>query len=514
MCAVRFGFTIAAVLLAGISVAAQQPSATKKPSPQAKTSAKAAAPEPSLRETILERAHLAMASLPPEERSTALAGLTGVAADYKSPHLREWAEELFQSANSLSGEAKRRTQAAAVNAMTQLDPARAAAMLSQMEPDEIGDADNHPTPAYRAMAAQRLIEVVSFRFKEASVPVIRQIANSLGQSGGYPYAAIGDVLGRMGKANPETSESLYRDALAAYRQDSSPDADQDFARFLMPLTTVVARPSLKEGYDLLVRNILEHGDSGAPVQFSSGATMTRGEYQLRQLLPVLRSVDPELAAELPRDHPNLARASTGTPVPASQVHMRNVEAANDRQAAALGHIGDSSDAERGAELLLHSDDPKMLAQAMPDVEVRAIAFAQAAQMERNHDVAKARSYLQQGFSLAGQLDDPHAHLRALSEIAWSADAVPDMQIRRQAIQEAFPIAERLVRDEVDDQGHFKPGEAAEALGRLVQLGMETDPDATLIQVDAVPIPALKVNLLIGAANAALPPPAKSEKASR
>ena len=127
MCAVRLGFTIAAVLLAGISVAA-----TQKPSPPAKTSAKAAAPEPSLRETILERAHLAMASLPPEERSTALAGLTRVAADSKSPHLREWAEELFQSAKGLSGEPRRRTQAAAVNAMAQLDPARAAAMLSQM----------------------------------------------------------------------------------------------------------------------------------------------------------------------------------------------------------------------------------------------------------------------------------------------------------------------------------------------------------------------------------------------
>lgn len=513
----RYGSAMGALLLTVISVAAQPPAAAKKPSPPAKASSKPAKPEPSLRDTIMERAHLAMATLPLEERWSALVRLTRVAADYKSPHLREWTEELFQSANGLSGEPRRRTQAAAVNAMAQLDPARAAAMLSQMDPDEVGDADNHPPLAYRAMAAQRLTEIIWAKFGVAGVPVIRQLAATIAQNGDYPYRAMGRVAEQLGAKNPELTETLFRDALAAYQQNTSIHGDFEFTGFLRPLSNVLAPASLKEAMDLLVANVVRHANDAEPIQFLNNGTSSSVsvvDFELRQLLPLVRKADPALAEQLVRDHPDLTRANMGVPVISPQARMRSVEAANDRQAAALGHVGNSRDAERGAELLLQSDDPKMLAQAMPDVEARAVAFAQAATMERNQDIAKARSYLQQGFALAGQLDDPHAHLRALSEIAWSADAVPDMQIRRQAIQEAFPIAERLVRDEVDDQGHFKPGEAAEALGRLVQLGMETDPEATLVQVDAVPIPALKVGLLIDAAGAALPPPPKIEKAQK
>ena len=445
----------------------------------------------------MERAHAALGPLTVEERASLLGHLVSVAVDWKSPRARDWDEELFQSANGLSGRARRRAQYAAVNVMAQLDLTRAVAMLAQMDPDPPREKPDQPEPQLRGQATSRLVEVIWGKYKQAGIPVIRQLAAQLAQSGGYPYASIASVITRLGSSAPELTEQLFRDTLAAYRQETSPEADANFSGFLMPISQAVARASAKEAFELLVQNTLAHGDSGAPIQFSGGATLSRAEASLRQILPVMRTVDPELAQEIVRDHPAITKAA-GTPMFIAPARPRSAEQTADLQRM--------QELDRGETLLRQSDDPKVLAQAMPDVETRAMVYAQTAQYDVNRDPAKARAELQQAYSLADQLDDAHARLRALSSVAWSADAVGDQGIRRQVIEEAFPIAERLVRDEFDSDGHYKPGEASEALSRLVQLGMETDPEATLARIDQVSIPILRAGLLVDAASAALPPP--------
>ena len=494
----RFRSAIGAVLLTVISVAAQQPAATKKPLPPAK--AKAAKPEPSLRETILDRAHMALAPLPPEERAPLLERLTAVASDYKSPHLQDWAEELFQSAAALSGNARRAAQSAAVRAMTQLDPARAASMLTQMDPDPPADKD-HPVAPLRAWAAERLIEVIWSRFKDPGVPAIRQLAASLAQNGDYPYTGVGRVIRDLGPQHAEQQQALFADALGAYQQQSSASADSMFARFLSPLVGVIPNEQLKPAFHLVVRNLEEHPSdySGETINSSQGSvSISYLDTQLFQFLPVLRRADPDFADEILRDRPQIAKAQQVAHAGTVRFSARGMRPRTESQ--------EDQDLDRGLRLLHQSDDPKLLAEAVPDTETRAQIFAQAAQSEHDRAPAEAEHHLQEAFDLAGNLDNPRQRLRALTSVAWSADALNNQQIRRQAIEQAFPIAERLVRDEFDDQGHFKPGEASESLGRLVTLGMENEPDATLAQIDAVPIPELKARLLIDAANADLPQP--------
>lgn len=453
---------------------------------------------PTLRESILERAHVALGPLTPEEHASLLGKLVRVASDYKSPRVGEWAEELFQTANQLSGEPRRRAQADAIESMTRLDQARAAAMLTQMDPDPPRDPV-HPGAQLRAQAAQRLIEVVWGRFKEAGVPVIRQLANTLAQSGGYPFAAVGQVIQQLGTKNADLNQELFHDAFAAYQQQSSAEADIAFERFLGPINEVVNREQLKTAYHLLVRNLETHDSPfrGETVTSSKGSvSISYFDTELFQLIPLIRKVDPEFAAEIQRDHPKIAQAQSVAGADTVHYQIAGAKPYTPPQ--------EEQDLDRGVRMLQSSNDPAMLAQAMPDATQRAMVFANAAQQYVDRDHAQAVAYLHDGFALVDSVNDPGQKLRALVSVAWSADAVNDQSIRRQAINEAFPIAERLARDEFDDQGRYKPGQGSEALGRLVMLGMETDPDATLARIDQVPIPILRAGLLLDAASSALP----------
>ena len=489
-----------ALLLAttlAIAAMAQQNASTTKP-PAAAAKQKQKNPAPSLRERIMERAHAALAQLAPEERAQSLGSLTRTAADYKSPRARDWAEELFQAANGLSGRARQQAQADAVGTMTQFDQARAAAMLQEMDPDPPSDSE-HRQYSLRAAAAQRLIEVVWGKFNLAGVPVIRQLASSLAQNGEYPYGATGMVIQHLGANHADLTAELFQDAMSAYQRSSSADSDIAFCGFLRPVSSLVAREQLKPAFHLVVRNLESHESSysGETIRSSAGAvSISYLDTQLFQLLPLIRRTDPGFAEEIQRDHPQIARAQAASK--AGTVHF----SMNGARPPAISR--QQQDLDRGTKLLSEGGDAKMLAQAMPDAATRAAVFAQAAQGVRDHDHAQAEDYLRQAYSLASNLDEDAPRMSALGEVAWAADAVGDAQIRRKAIEEAFPIAERLVRSEFDDQGHYKPGDASEILHRLVQLGMETDPEATLARIDQVPIPVLRAGLLVGAANAALP----------
>jgi hypothetical protein len=64
------------------------------------------------------------------------------------------------------------------------------------------------------------------------------------------------------------------------------------------------------------------------------------------------------------------------------------------------------------------------------------------------------------------------------------------------LQQGFGLATPIILELQKSGGvSVVPG-----LGRLVQIGMQNDPDATIIFLQSVPAPWLKANLLLGAAS--------------
>jgi hypothetical protein len=446
---------------------------------------------------LLERSHLIAQELPAESRVVVLKDLVSAANLVSPEKARAWTEELFQAARDLPDERRRTLQARALSGLAQSDPEAALALLQQMEGGPPPDTQSIPM-SERASAANQVFEALWRKKGAAAYDLIRQEGLRLGESGDYPFQAVGQIIRQLSANEAEKGQALFSDALGSYQNQSPSFAgDVSFEAMLRPLAGVLPKPLLVRAYRELVERLLEATPPDLPfsLQLSTdkGATEFRNlvDLHLWQLLPVVQSVDPDLAGEIVSHNAAVARAQqlvTGA-------KWRNL--ANNRPPSAAGEGFMARQSQAQIVSAIASNDSEGIEQAISDPGERAVALAQAAGQVADHDPARAEKLLQRAQQLSAGVEDKAMQLRTLVATGEAADTLDNSAVLRDVLERAFPLGQEVLRAQMDGRQNIQGTVAG--LGRLTRIGMRVAPEMTIAAVDQISLPLVRAFLLVEAA---------------
>jgi hypothetical protein len=460
---------------------------------------------------LLERSHLIAQDLSAQDRVLVLKDLASAAKLVPPEKARAWTEELFQAARDLPEERRRVIQGRALSSLAQSDPEAALALLPQMEAGPPPSAQLPMNP--RAAAANQVFEALWRKKGAAAYDLIRQEAQRLGESGDYPFQAMGQIIRQLGAREAERGQALFSDALGSYQNQSPSFAgDVSFEAMLRPLAGVLPRPLLVRGYRALVERLLEATppDSSVSLQLSTdkGTTEFRNlvDLHLWQILPVVQSVDTDLAGEIVSNNAAVARAQqlvTGA-------KWRNMVNNRPPSAPDQGLMAMQNRAQIVGAIA--SDSGESIEQAITDPGERAVAVAQAAERVADSDPARAEKLLQRAQQLSAGVEDKAMQLRTLVATGEAADTLDKSAVLRDVLERAFPLAQEVLRAQMDSKDGNFSGTVAE-LGRLTRAGMRVAPEMTVAAIDQISLPLVRAFLLVEAAQG-LPVPEVKKAPSR
>jgi hypothetical protein len=211
--------------------------------------------------------------------------------------LANWAEELYQLANDLpqGSYAKLDAQSAAVRSMVPVDDNRALEMLDGLESSDTQAGRQ----AVNNLAIFVFTEALSRR-GDAAVPELRTRAQSLGESGQYPYDAMAAVMGRIG--NKKAAQAIFLDALTAFQH-----ADENLNSMLGMLSITragrkrrVLEPWQAHEGAVAITDRLKAEIAIEQKAYEHGKQMRPGlSIIVKSMETGLREIDPVLAATLP-----------------------------------------------------------------------------------------------------------------------------------------------------------------------------------------------------------------------
>lgn len=229
---------------------------------------------------------------------------------------KDWAEELYLAAEGLpqGSYAKLDAQAASIRAMVPVDDKRALEMLDGLDASDERSAQNQRN--YLAMTVfSRLVE----KHGEAVVPDLRARAQSMGETGQYPYDAMAAVTSKL--SNKVMARTIFNDALASFQHSG----DRLNAMFGMLSLLRMDREKLEpwqahEGA-LAITDRLKTEIDRERRAYQEGEPMRPGLAMIMSSVREgLKEIDPDLAAtlpELPPYKPSPARQRVGDNTPPS-----------------------------------------------------------------------------------------------------------------------------------------------------------------------------------------------------
>jgi hypothetical protein len=150
------------------------------------------------REELLTDAARILLDLPPEESISLLSNLS-FTAESKYPKLsRKWAIQALEAARNLSIPTDR--PAMEKNVLITL------ARIDLVEAERLYITQDAPSSQVgedaRADGADQLFNIIWAKDGKSGLPAIRRIALWLGETGQFPYRAIGRVISRLASENP------------------------------------------------------------------------------------------------------------------------------------------------------------------------------------------------------------------------------------------------------------------------------------------------------------------------
>lgn len=225
--------------------------------------------------------------------------------------LGQWSEELYRSADELTGNAKVSTQVAAVRAMVKVDDKRALEMLDGIDPPDYGQQDQ------RSILAMFVFSDVLNRRGPNIVPELRRRALQLGDNDAFPYSAINAVMNQL-QGHPAMVRQLFSDSLTYYRRSTDP-YNPTFGILAMLRSrkvTVQLEPwqvhDAAEAIATRLRSVVEEekraAEDGKPRRPGVSIIVSSARESLK-------STDPDLAATIPDPPPNSSRPTLTTSQP-------------------------------------------------------------------------------------------------------------------------------------------------------------------------------------------------------
>jgi hypothetical protein len=367
----------------------------------------------------------------------------------------EYFQQAFDAAASIPADSdtnqRGRLQSEIVRSLASMNVDDAIAMFRQMEPSAKND---------RRVDAATSIVRVSIQKKRLDDAL--GIVESFGTFGDYPYSGAGTIFKALPADDPRRN-TLFSSAMAAYAAHPR----GDFPDLLMNVWRDIPQSLVQSAVTTLVNGILERKDDNSHFSASiSGVKGTasfssRKDYELFNLMHVLRSCDPKRADEILETHPDLKAALKQ--FPEGTESMRSAENSDIHSSSSSGgQANPRQDAEqrlnalsrnRASEALdaLKTDRDKALsiAKNIPSPAVRAEVLGKIA------NSASDKGVLGQCISILDDIMDPSDRVNTWTIVAEAAHKINDDKLSWQAIDRAMADATALYKLDADEDSPNK-----------------------------------------------------------
>jgi hypothetical protein len=343
---------------------------------------------------------------------------------------------------------------------------------------------------------------------ETALPVLEQEAERLGLQGHYPYAelsyaALQATNKYWGNDNPHAIrvlESVFQPAFARYGQAPRTYFDDyEFGGMLQALAGGLPFDSVQPALHVLVKNLLVTDTS--KYQFTAEVINASGQKVVAHnaidamilLLGSLINRDADLAKELESSRPELQKVLEFT----REGQQRSISFGSGL-APEQGQTASEDEMYQDAIRLSLSNPAAAISTAEQlSGDKRTNALLQVARSVSRYDPVRAAAVIaevQQG----NRPIDEETSLDIISAQAFVAAGQNNQSALHDSVREGFASANRML---LEQQGVGRNYLSMPALGPLVHIGMENDPDFTSPFVEGLPALRLKAELLIVAASA-------------
>ncbi len=419
-----------------------------------------------------------------------------------------WAQELLALATQTKGNPRSMAQNSAMSILVRLNPDRALLLLHSLSKEEPQEGFTLSLP--NRQLVQRVFGVLVERDGVKALPLLEQEAMQIGTDGSYPYGELGhaamqSVSKEWAGDRPHAVEVVQRVFDRAFeRYTVGPCAyadDYEFGRMLQEVSGGISQESVRPALRMLVKNLLATDTSKyrfeAEVYTVDGKTAKVDnaiDAALLNLGGLINRIDSELAQQLEATRPQLQTALEYTRDGRIRMWMfngngqlRNPPPLKDPNAET------STDAVRLANINLDAAIARAKEVADDDRRADTMLFIAGEIADKQPERAQELIADVEGSNKTGI---PELQLDVISAKTSVTAAQNKKDETRELLQQGFALATPIIVElQKSGQASFVPG-----LGRLVQIGMQNDPDATIIFLQSVPAPWLRANLLLGAAS--------------
>lgn len=435
---------------------------------------------------LLAEADSVSANFPPEERADLILDLVQANAPGARAQTLEWIDRLlFLCHKQLTpGLYRSAMEKNALTALALIDPKRAAEIYLDQE------APLPPLPSedFRAYGARTLFPQLWRVSGMKSLPEVERIANALGSSGQYPYAAMTLIIPKVGEKDPEKASELITQATFYLARDPGfPMTNREFIDLLLNTRKLASPGVLRQGVEAELGALAKLSDEDSSkfqyqVRASTTAapTVIRSEktFLLYRMSPLIAEVDPKRLEQIEQEEPSLKFIPAGSAdgpatiagayIPSTDTPASAVESAlNQSQTMQIGQLAET-DPTAAFQLASQISDPAQ----------QAIAQASILSRYAGAKAGDANSSLTSLADAADKMKPGAPKLTLLCHLATAYAALHRSQDALSMFQKAMDLGEGLYTRYMDEN----PGKMSytangfDDLTGLVE-AVSADPDA-------------------------------------
>ncbi|MGA8029688.1 MAG: hypothetical protein WB992_21300 [Bryobacteraceae bacterium] len=422
---------------------------------------------------LLDEAHGLVQNLGAEDHAEILLMMANAARPASVERTQEWCTELFRFAVSPQmqfGSADRGAfQENALVCLSAIDPQLAASLFQQQDlPAKDRNSEDN-----RASAALALFPALYAKQRVHSLDTVEPLSLWLGQTGQYPYKAIGGVIHDISAINADRATKLFNEAVQNFKRDPGyADSADLFVDFLLQLREVIAPNLLREGVDAALERIDQDAKSSSKsasqdkfrievrTKTRSVSLASPSDLLLFKLFPLIRQANPKWAETVLKDHLSLrGKQMLGPDESYSTVMLMIRQDSNPSPAA----VQETFDTVRLQQILAGDNgDPENALDeinSLPTPSVRNLGLATIAAQYARVDQKGADSVLSDVESDLGKMKASPAKLRLAATLAKSYFSMGRFEEAREFADKAFSLGTEILAQ----QRLAQPGHATYAL---------------------------------------------------
>lgn len=458
------------------------------------------------RDQLLDQSYELAKTFPGDEQISYLGELARVAADMKPrpKQSSEWSLELFRRAATARSAGDRMIgQEDALKLLAPVDPQLAVDILLEMtfqqpKPGEMVDEDPRATSAI-VVFPNFLVKV-----KLRDLSRIRRVANSIAETGQYPYRAMADTMRNLPERLKGETEAIVLDALRFYRSEQGfANRDNEFFALLSSLKdSAVSQELAAQAAEAFVIRLQSSPLPTPQTYYAEIRTandkvfsfVDRNEALLFRAFPLIRRYAPALAVKLQKQNPKLSNATESMRY-AEGAYLSGDPTSEEAQQQRLKWLQESLLQRIQATKDCDPVAAEGEAQRISDLNSRIIGFSEVVPSMAQVNLPEARRIFGEQLKALNNLSGSgKGDLKAFATVAKAAYFVGETK-RYESLN--IWIFSKAVRSLVQDQNYPNPekSEGIEILRELVIFAASQPSDILKEKFEGMPS-GLKAYLLL------------------